>query len=206
MAYKNLISFLRNDLSDALMEIFFPSFCLVCGEKNIHPYLCQSCWEFSRVLETDKHCIFCFDECDSGRLCGTCRNFPKWVFQHGAIFSRYAPILSLCMKENSKAIAGYYYLQWSRLGWEKPDWICSINSSGDHIAKELAALIGSSSPKCFKRNLFQRETPLEFVDFVGEAPNILFINFEGNLEVLNQLNQILMHSCVKKSYTLSLAL
>jgi len=180
-----------------LIDFIFPPFCLACGEKCTHKYLCLSCWGLCELPDPVTKCRHCFEELDKrGTLCSRCRDKPLFTAIRATVFDRESPAHFLGL-DAVDAMASFAFLQWVQLEWPIPFAIIPMPEAAD-LAKSLSKLIDCPFVPALKWGTQYLENSLE------EDRELLLIDISSPIELLQKAIDALSESFPKRIYLLTL--
>lgn len=98
--------------------------------------MCLECTPFFELIDPEERCPYCFMECDKRGMCQECKEKKRWILPVLSALEKRGPVSTLVHKPSerntpflAKTAASFMAVQFSKKGWQKPDYIIPIGRS-----------------------------------------------------------------------------
>lgn len=177
-----------------VLDVLFPSLCVICKERFEKKPFCAACWDLCSLIDPLGRCPHCFEESEG--LCRRCLKNPWLVFTKAFVFESVTSALYL-ERHRDDLMASFLICQWAKLSWPVPDIVVSMPHM-EKIAFDFAEKIERPCISLFKSSwIFDAEK-------IDEGLVILLLDRGSPFENQREAARSLCSSFPKKGYLLSL--
>lgn len=162
-----------NSLGESFLSFLYPPVCLHCrseaGDANEH--FCHTCSSLLQIIDPEERCPCCFSDhfCKVSNKCPECVRIASPIYRMAAAYEYMGPAATLIKKIKygnqpyfTEGLGAAMAVQWTRLGWQTPDYIVPVPVSFSHwlergynqsflLAEQVSKIIGAPVCEAIRR-------------------------------------------------------